>query len=379
MSKRLRSCDVGSLPFHGDLDKFLTGANLYNSLLTLLRPKDPSVSEPCWHFEEKIVEGLFGKLEAGIDVPNFPQFRDMNEMFLQLMDGIRKTENGFELVGRLRLCSESRVLPELEVISRNASRIKEAVGHRIELKICVTGPYTLSYPFLNRTDEVFRQFGEVLRETVQANVIAHKNVEVVLVSIDEPVFGIVDDMLLDRGSSGREMLLKVWETVCHEAKTRGAKTVIHLHSTVDDLFWNVRGLDLIQSHVDDPLYESRKARQACDVFDKFLNASIAVTDFDRLIRERIVTSNPDSAEASIDQFVADAWASIKSGRVDPTIYLETAETMESRLKRIVGLFGEERVLFAGPECGTRSFPNLDCALECLHRVSRATMGKGGVH
>jgi len=371
LGQQLRSCDVGSLPFSGDYAKFLAGAELYNSLSTLLRPQDPSVSEPCRYFEKKIIEGLLAKIEAGIDVPNYPQFRDMNEMFLQLIDGVRKTKNGYELVSKLSLHSESRGLQELEAINRNVSQIIDAAGRQVELKICVTGPYTLSSLFLNRTSEMFHQFSEVLGKIIEANALGHADVEVVLVAIDEPVFGLVSDTLLDHGSLGREVLLKAWETICYQARSKGAKTLIHLHSTADDLFWNVRHLDLIQPHVDDPLYESTAAKQMCDRFDKSLKASIAITDFDGLIRERIVASNPHFDDTSIGQSIADTWASIRNSKVDPTTYLETEKTMERRLRRIMKLFGEERVLFAGPECGMRSFPNLGCALECLRRVSRA--------
>jgi len=376
LRERLRSCDVGSLPFTGDFEKFLRGASLYNSLLPLLTPNDPSISEPCEQFEKSVVKGLLGKLKAGIDVPNFPQFRDMNEMFLQLIEGVTKTKSGYELSGRLTVPSGKRVLPELEVVRQNASQIRDAAGRRVELKICVTGPYTLSSLLANKTSEAFRQFGEALREIVGASVVTHKNMEVTLVSVDEPVFGLASDTLLDRGSSGREMLLKAWEEVCHEAKTKGAKTLIHLHDTADELFWGVRDLDLVQSHVGDPMYESRGAKQICERSDKFIEASVAITDFDCLIRQRIVASKKRVSEASMGQLVADAWGAIKAGKVDPATYLEDSRTMRSRLARILKLFGKQRVLFAGPECGMRSFPNLECALECLRRVSKVTKGRG---
>jgi len=375
LTRPLLTCDVGSLPFSGDLESFTKGAGLYNSLLELLHPKDPSVSEPCRLFEEKIVEGLLGKLQAGIDVPNFPQFRDMNEMFLQLIEGAKKTKSGYELTGRLRLSYERKVLPELEAVKRNASRIKDTVGHRIALKICVTGPYTLSSLLVNRTAEAFGQFSDVLQQIVEASVVVQKNVEVDLVSIDEPVFGLAGDTLLDKGAPGREALLRAWEGICHKVKTRGAKTIVHLHNTVDGLFWNVNGLDIIESHVGDPLYESAKSKKACEAADKFVKASIAVTDFDRLVRERIATSNPGLTEASIGPLLAETWASINKGDTDPVIFLESKEVMKNRLKRILRLFGEERVSFAGPECGTRSFPTTVCALECLRRISEATKRK----
>jgi 5-methyltetrahydropteroyltriglutamate--homocysteine methyltransferase len=366
------TCDVGSLPFSGDFESFSKGAHGFGSLLELLHPEDPSKSGPCHLFEEKVLEGLLGKLHAGIDVPNYPQFRDMNEMFLELMDGVRKTKGGYDLNGRLRLKPGRRVLPEVEAVKRNASRIRETVGQKVALKICVTGPYTLSSLLVNRTPQAFIQFGEVLQEIVEANVIKQSNLEVTLVSIDEPTFGFISDPLLDRGALGREILLETWERICHRVKARGAKTIMHLHNTADEIFWNVRALEVVESHVGDPLYESVSARKACETSDKFVKASIAVTDFDRLIREKILESDPNLSEASIGGLVAETWNSIKKGETDPEAYLESKRVMESRLKRILSVFGEERVPLAGPECGTRSFPTIHCALECLRRTSEAT-------
>jgi len=41
------------------------------------------------------------------------------------------------------------------------------------------------------------------------------------------------------------------------------------------------------------------------------------------------------------------------------------------LVKIVENFCENRVLYAGPECGLRSFPTYESAIECLRRVSQA--------
>jgi len=353
----------------------MKGMTLYRSLLPLLYPKDPEVAEPCRHFEERIVGGFLAKLRMGIDVPNFPQFRDMSEMFLRLIDGVEKIKEGYRVLGRLRAKSEVSVLPEVEAIKRNISRIRDEMGRRVALKICVTGPYTLFSQLVNRTVEAVEELSEAVRQIVAANIIAHRDLEVTLMSLDEPVFGLISDPLLDRGSSGREALLKGWETVFREAKGRGIRTMMHLHNTADDLFWDTKHLDLIESHVDDPFYRSKVAKQACEKSDKFVKASIAVTDFDRLIREKILSSNKSLDEASLNQMVANAWTSIRRGESDPLLYLELQQVMQGRLRRIVRTFGEDRVLFTGPECGMLSFPTPECALECLRRVSKAARTK----
>jgi len=43
------------------------------------------------------------KLAAGLDVPCFPQLRDMNEMFLELLTGFRRGEGGLVAEGSVRV------------------------------------------------------------------------------------------------------------------------------------------------------------------------------------------------------------------------------------------------------------------------------------
>ena len=46
---------------------------------------------------KKIVESFIDKILCGIDVPNYPQYRDMNEMFLEKFGGLIKTKDGYML------------------------------------------------------------------------------------------------------------------------------------------------------------------------------------------------------------------------------------------------------------------------------------------
>jgi methionine synthase II (cobalamin-independent) len=51
--------------------------------------------------------------------------------------------------------------------------------------------------------------------------------------------------------------------------------------------------------------------------------------------------------------------------------------MKKRLTKILELFGENRVPYAGPECGLRSFPTYESALECLRRVVESVKATKG--
>lgn len=364
----IKSYDVGSMPFIGEFDKFSRGAMIFDSILPLLHDiKHPSY-ESIRYFEDKVINGFLDKLESGINVPNYPQFRDMNAMFLDSIDGIRRSENGYIMIKSLSVKSEMAKIPEVQVIKRNSKKIYEKLGNPFKMKICITGPYTLSSLFLDRRFGVFSELSEVLLKFISNNIYKDKYSEVELITIDEPSFGFLSNPLIDYGTEGREELLKAWENVFHEAVSKGASSCLHLHNTADELFWETKSLNIVESHADDPIYESKRVKQILKKKDKFLKASICITDFDRLIREKILAVSYID-EATLMQRVEKAWTGIKQGRIDPRDFLESAEIMGKRLRKIVDNYGIERVPYAGPECGMRSFPNYECALEYLKRVS----------
>jgi 5-methyltetrahydropteroyltriglutamate--homocysteine methyltransferase len=357
----IKSCDVGSLPFVGGLPKFLEGASNYGKTET----------ESTRFFEEKLVASFIDKAKAGIDVPNYPQFRDMGQMFLDKIEGISKVDGGYAETGTLRVKDNNASFSEIEAIGKHSNKIKEELGAPFQLRICVTGPYTLSSIFAYKDQRTFARLGTVLTHIIETSIFNDKNGRVKLVSVDEPAFGFVDDPLLDRGSEGRENLLEAWESMMHAIKTKGAQSCLHLHNTSDELFWEVKELQLIESHVNDPFYQTKRTKERLEATDKFLKASIAVTVFDQLIGNYITqTSKQKLNETSLNEKIAETWQSLRKKQVDPAVFVENSELLKDRLSKAVEFFGENRVPYAGPECGLWSFPSYETALECLRRVSK---------
>jgi len=359
----IKSCDSGSLPFQNDIKKFLEGAARFS-----LYPDDDSVK----YFEKRVIQGFLDKVEAGIGVPNYPQFRDMNEMFLAMMEGVEKMKGGYIETKIPSVKANRSHIPELMVIKRNSQMIREKKGEPFQVKVCVTGPYTLSSLFIHRNNEIFGRLGNTISQIAENNIFSGKHGSVSLVAVDEPVFGMLDDPLIDYGSEGRENLRKAWEAIFHKIKSKNVQSLLHLHNTADGLFWEVKSLSMIDSHVDDPVYQMKKTKEQLEATDKFLKASICTVEFDTLIRSRIIeTSRQKMTEPAINEKIAEAWTSINSQKTDPEIFLENIDLMKKRLVEMVGRFGVERVPYAGPECGLKGFPTYECALECLRRVSSA--------
>lgn len=363
----IRTCDVGSLPLRSGSDKIREGAR---SSLTIL-PTLGFGSDSYRAFEEEVVGGFIDKLKAGIDTPNYPQLRDMNEMFFELLRGVERTGGQYAATARIEARPGSAI-PEVGILKRNLSRIRdEAESSRVLIKACITGPYTLSAFFPRRDTGLIEQFGGELAKIAANSIFKVRDGEVHMLCIDEPTLGFLNDPLLDYGSRGRDSLREAWEEICSAASSRGVETSIHLHDTSDDLFWEVEHLDMIESHVGDPLYELEKTERKLEETDKRLKASVAITLFDKLISNHLMSRG---LSGEISQQVGDVWTDIRHGRVDPRDFIESPELLEERLSRIVKRFGEERVPYACPECGLGGWPDYETAIECLNRVSKVVKG-----
>ena len=363
----LKSCDSGSFPFFGDTDKFLIGAEHYRL---------NQIDESSKYFEEILLENFIDKIKIGVDVPNYPQFRDMNEMFLSVIDGLEKVDTGYFETKNLSLKTHKHLIPEILVLEKNSQLIQEKTGSPFEFRVCVTGPYTLASLFPYRDERIFMRLGNVISQILETIFFSNRNGKISLVSVDEPLFGLMDDPLIDFGSEGKENLQKAWETIFYKIKSMNIQTMLHLHSTANPLFWDTQYLDVIDTHVNDPLHQMKKTGEMLESKDKYLKASITINDFDLLIKQWIISHSQNKVltESAINEQIAKAWNQIKNGTIDPNIFLDSVETMKARIANAVNRFGADRVLYAGPECGLKGYPTYKNALECLHRVVVAIKG-----
>lgn len=368
----ITSSDIGSLPARSSPETLSSGARLSNSLLPLLGLSDPNYIA----FRDEVVTAFIDKLRVGVDVPNYPQFRDMNQMFLTLMEGVEKTDGGLIAVMKIR-AKLGAGIPEVEALKGSASSVRDAAGvDRVRVKVCVTGPYTLASFFQLRTPELIEELGRALGDILGRSMFRGRSAEVAHMCVDEPVLGFMNDPLLDYGSDGRESLRRAWDHVCGVATSRGADTSMHLHNTSENLFWDVEHLGSVMSHVDDPLYAQESVKRRLEETDKMLWATIGVTQFDSLIGYHYAAQGYGG---DMPEKIGETWTGIRKGSMDPYVFLEESAVMEKRLEAISEFFGAERIVYASPECGLNSFPSYEVALECLKRTMEAISGFNSKH
>jgi 5-methyltetrahydropteroyltriglutamate--homocysteine methyltransferase len=358
----MKSCDVGSLPFSGNFEEFSDGASQFGST---------NSDDASSYFRTKVVTSFLDKAQAGISIPYYPQFRDMNHMFLELIDGLEKLEKGYVESKPMSLKAAGISLPEVKAIKENSKEISEGLGHSFEFGFCVTGPYTLSSHFAIRDTGLFLRLARVISQLVENTFFNEKYAKVSMISVDEPVFGLVNDPLIDPGGEGRENLRKAWEEITRvvKAKSDSVHTCIHLHSTADKLFWEVESLDVVESERDNFLYRSKETKKLLEAYDKFLKANVCTTNFDRLIREKVIASHQQNID--INEKIKENWKKILNGELNATIFLEDIALLRKRILDIADRYGPERVPYASPECGLKGYPTYECALECLRRVASA--------
>ena len=362
------SSDIGSMPATTEPDVIEAGAQRSGTLLPLLNYG----VEEYDGFSDAVVSAYADKVRAGVDVPNYPQFRDMNEMFFKLMLGVEKAGGALYAAGTIKPIQGASI-PEVDVIRRESAKAREMSGcEKVRLRICVTGPYTLASFFQARTPGLYRELGHALSGILGASLFKTRYAEVAHVCVDEPVLGFMNDPLLDFGSDGREALRAAWDEVCGTASARGVETSMHLHNTSENLFWEVEHLDTVASHVGDPMYTSDSTRQQLEEKDKNIWAAVGVTQFDDLIHMHY---HAEGYEGEMPEKIAETWTGMKKGTIDPYIFLEDQGTMEKRLSKIMEFFGAERVTYASPECGLNSFPSYETAVECLRRASAAVKNR----
>ena len=347
----MKSVDVGSLPFQGDSEALRRGAEGEDD-------KD--------YFEKIVVEYYIGKLKAGLDVATYPQLRDMCTMFLDNLYGLIKVEDRYAVVETIR--PKRKSIAEVDAIFRHSQKIYEDLEKPFEMRVCVTGPYTLASYLIGADVEQILGLGDALHQIAEGSLQRDSYGRVVMLCIEEPLLGVVDDPRLDYGGEWCDALLKAWDRIFYAASAQGVVCAMHLHNTSNRIFWDVDRLEVIETETDDPIFRSEKTRSLLEKHGKKLKASICLTDTNKLA-EKAAERSPRYSNLPKEQRIGQLWADIKRGREDPSILLESVEEIQSRLEQMVSLIGKEHIPYAGPECGLRGFLSLETALHYLKRCS----------
>ena len=277
---------------------------------------------------------LAQKSRAGVEVPTYPQFRDMIRMF---MDEIENPDH-----------AESPYL-----IKREHARIMEllALSPGQEVRVCVTGPvelYISAFGATHYPDILYNLAESVARFLDKAK----SDAKMAVASLDEPSLGLSSNIIF----SEDEILqaLQVASEPC-----RGMDCEVHLHSPLyAQACARVPGISIIGiESAAHPDYLQLIDRKALEETDSYLRAGIARTDI-------------LSMSARLNETLGtNLWNDMK--RLEKEILeLESPQVMRKRLDKAYARFGD-RLRATGPDCGLGSWPSQDLAGRILSNCAAA--------
>jgi len=277
---------------------------------------------------------LAQKSRAGVEVPTYPQFRDMIRMF---MDEIENPDH-----------AESPYL-----IKREHARIMEllALSPGQEVRVCVTGPvelYISAFGATHYPDILYNLAESVARFLDKTK----SDAKMAVASLDEPSLGLSSNIIFSE-----DEILQALEVASEPC--RGMDCEVHLHSPLyAEACARVPGISIIGiESAAHPDYLQLIDRKALEETDSYLRAGIARTDI-------------LSMSARLNETLGtNLWNDMK--RLEKEILeLESPQVMRKRLDKAYARFGG-RLRATGPDCGLGSWPSQDLAGRILANCAAA--------
>ncbi|MDI6885391.1 MAG: methionine synthase [archaeon] len=293
-----------------------------------------------------IQDAMWQKLNAGVEIPNYPQFQNMLTQFSEpIMDG-KRTE------APLLIKEEEARISELNALEELAEEYKEQKGEKLKLRICVTGPIELYYKlftppvYIDVLSNLAKSIGRFVKHAVEEA----RNYEVVCASIDEPSMGL-DPRIEEEG------IITALELASEYAYRKGIDTQIHLHSPIFyEIVCQVEGIKVIGvESAAHPSLLTLIDKTQLEGYDKFLRIGVSRTDILSMAAEYDELHHTNA---------------FRDKGVLETIVMEynSPDKVNKRLEKAYSLFGE-RIKYAGPDCGLGPFPDQELAFMVLKNTS----------
>lgn len=330
--------DIGSFPLPPTINREAFNRAYVLAREKLIDGKDPREDKFLLdNFYTVIIDSFKKKLDAGLDIVNYPQHYDIHKQFTEIIH--KAMDKGTYIVEE-----RHAIIPEVRVIEQEAKRICEETGRKILLRTCVTGPLELYLKEVGTTayKDVLLMFAETVRRFAKNAVLNTKYVETKVVSLDEPSFGFQEI------SADKDTINDVLEKAFNFS---GAVKQIHLHSAskVADIL-NVKNLDVLSfEYAASPKNIEAVQKKMLEKADKQIRVGIARTDIDSLVAELY--------EKGIT-------------KPEATQLIESEETIKRRFKAAKEKYGET-MSFTGPDCGLGGWPSQEASQMLLKRTVNA--------
>jgi len=371
----IRPIDVGSFPLDSDEQRYRMGA-------VDIEKDSSSRTEDALYFVKAHNRTFRRKAEAMGSQSAVVAYAQCRGMIDQFLEPVFRSVLGVSESNKESAISETRAqqvavaiaqreaqispseapMPEILALERDAKTLCENLDTNvIRYKACITGPLelTLNFQRLLGFPRVYDStlvefFANVVKGFVENSRRNTKYLRAEVITLDEPSIGLegLADFFSDTGTDPNlTHLLSCWNGIYSRVPSDSYRG-LHLHASPFEQLFNAEW-NLLEAHVG--VYVKS---DWLEHYDKFVRAAIMRTDGPAI---------PNGADLKA------AWEKIRSG--DYEQYLQSADDMSKALWKCVGMYGVERVPFAGPECGlgpwdwphgdTMALRNLDTVKTCL--------------
>jgi len=295
-----------------------------------------------------IREAFRRKIDVGVHVPTYPQFRDMIGQFLDI---IRDEKNCYE---PYVLKEENAKILELQIIDEVAKQYTEETGETLEVRVCVAGPTDLYLQAFGATAYVdaYHILALDLENFIKQAFKTAKNFKIRVIALDEPSLGMNDRIQFSDAD-----IISALTLISTYARKQGADMEIHLHSPlkyklVCETPINVIGFEYAAT----PSYMDILDRKVLEDSDTYIRIGVSRTDISSLIG--IIN----------ETYGVNAWKEKKYMKKIVT-ELETPYIVKKRLETAFSILGD-RIKYASPDCGLAFWPDQDLAFKLLENTAK---------
>jgi len=339
MNEFPRYDDVGSFPLPEYIDKETFNQFYWSAYKALVNKTDMFSHRGIYNnVIHSILQSFHLKLNAGVEIINYPQHVDMYTQFLKPIKDHETEPNLIHF--------EKALIPEMFIIDKFAREFYERIGKSLELKICITGPIELYIKKLNFTIyfDMAMNFARSVNFFLKNSIINTKYMKTSIVSIDEPSFGYIELFNITE-----DELIKIFDKALDGIN---ASNQIHLHSLNQaQIPLQAKNIDVLTSE-----YASDKSnkipRKELERHDKYMRVGIARTNINSLMAEAL-----DSGISS---------ENLKSFEGTMNL-IDSRERIKQNLLDAMNHYGD-RLKYIGPDCGLSGWSPPQVAYELLHRI-----------
>lgn len=334
--------DVGSFPLPENInrDKFnIFYWTAYSALLNNMdvfshRGINNNVIEP-------IKSSFEMKLDAGVEVINYPQHMNMYDQFLKPIKDYEKKPGLIE--------KEKAIIPEINYLEDFAKKHYEISKKPLNIKICITGPIELYIKRHSFTvyEDMALNYAKSINQFIKNSLRNNKYMKTSTVAIDEPSFGYVDLVHI-----GDDSLIRIFDRCLDNIDCINQ---IHLHTlNRSKIPLQTENIDVLTCEYASD-HSNVLSKEILDKYDKYIRVGISRTDINSIMSEKL-----DAGKSHDDLKTYEGLLTL----------IDSKATIKKNLITALNHY-QGRLKFIGPDCGLSGWNPPQLAFELLKRTANA--------